>query len=239
MRHLVNISKGGVILLAMVGLVCVMGCAAKEPAKPAPPAPAPKELPAPAEAPKPPPPAAATEAPKPAAPAGWKLQFTETFDRADLGKDWEILAGNWTIEKGCLSGGSGTIMCTRDFPGAHRLEFDAQSDDPCDLTGIICANESGYEAGYFFGFGSGYNAYSKLLVEGAEMQQWETLITPGKIHQVVCQRDGNTLTHFVDGKAVMTYKDDEPLKGKDHQRVGFYIFTVGKIDNVKVYTKPE
>ena len=175
---------------------------------------------------------------EPSVPAGWELRFTETFNRADLGKDWESLEGSWSIEKGMLSG-QGTIMCTRKFPGAQRLEFDAISDNPCDLTGILCANEAGYEGGYFFGFGSENNAYSKLLIQGAEVKQYDALITSGKLHHVVCERDGATLKHIIDGKLVLTYKDEAPLVGKSHEMIGFYIYTGGKVGNVKVFTKPE
>ena len=32
---------------------------------------------------------------------------------------------------------------------------------------------------------------------------------------------------------------DEPLTGEGHQEIGFYVFTEGQFDNVKVYTKAE
>ena len=171
------------------------------------------------------------------APADWTLQFTDNFERKDLGKDWKVLEGDWFIANGMVDG-QGTIVCTRKLTGAHRLEFDAKSNDPCDLTAIICADERGYRGGYFFGFGSDDNDCSKLLVKGKEVKRWDTLITPGKLHHVVCQRDGKKLTHIVDGKVVMAYIHEEPLKGEGHQMIGFYIYSSGKIDNVKIYTKP-
>ena len=175
-------------------------------------------------------------------PAGWTLQFSDDFERTGLGDNWIDIDNSCSIKDGWLTFSEmGTIMCSKKFVGAHRLEFDARSDSdyPCDLTGIICANEYGYQGGYFVGFGSEYNSYSKLLIEGYEAMQWNALITKGKIHHQVVQRDGKTITHIVDGKTVMTYEHDQPLKGKDHQMIGFYVFSEGQIDNVKVYTKPE
>ena len=46
------------------------------------------------------------------------VQFSDKFDRAELGPDWKILNGKWAIEKGTLSGGGGTIMCTKKFAAA-------------------------------------------------------------------------------------------------------------------------
>ena len=177
---------------------------------------------------------------KPPPRKGWALQFSDNFERAEFGSDWEILRGDWSIKKGRLTvPRNGQIVCSRKFPGAHRLEFDAKSDNPCDLTGLICANELGYAGGYFVGFGTELNAYSKLLVQGVEVKRWDAVITPGKVHHQIVQREGSTITHVVDGKVIMTYEHDEPLKGAGHEMVGFYLYGPGQIDNVKVYTKPE
>ena len=172
---------------------------------------------------------------------GWTLRFSDHFERAAPGADWRALRGDWSIKEGRLAVlGHGQIMCTKTFPGAQRLEFDATAEGPCDLTGVLCAGEGGYAGGYFVGFGTENNAYSKLLVQGVEVKRWNAVITPGKVHHQIVQREGNTLTHVVDGKVVMTYEDDEPLKGKGHDRVGFYVFGKSQvIDNVKVYTKTE
>ena len=173
--------------------------------------------------------------------ADWTLQFSDNFERAELGKKWEILGGTWEIKDGWLDApgsdwGGSEIMTAGKFPGSQRLEFDSKSDNPCDLTSIICGSY-GYWDGYFMGFGSNDNSHSKLLVEGAEVKQWDSVITPGKVHHQIVERDGDTIKHVLDGKTVMTYKHSNPLKGENHQKIGFYIWTSGQIDNVKIYTK--
>ena len=173
-----------------------------------------------------------------AGPEGWDLAFQDTFDRQELGENWEELSGEWMIEDGRLVG-KGEILCLKGLPGNQRLEFDCQAkEDACDLTGILVADESGFASGYFFGFGSEYNAYSKLLVAGVEVQQHDALIVPGKTHHVVCQSDDGKLTHIVDGKTVLQFEDPQPIQGPDQQRIGFYVYSWGQIDNVRVYTKP-
>ena len=171
---------------------------------------------------------------------GWVLQFSDDFERAELGADWKGLHGDWSIEDGRLKVlGHGQIMCTKAFPGAQRLEFDAVSGgQPCDLTAVICAGPLGYQYGYFVGFGTEDNTYSKLLVQGVEVARWEAVIAPGKVHHQVVQREGKTITHVVDGQVAMTYNDDDPLKGRGHDRIGFYVFGKSQtIDNVRVYTR--
>ena len=180
--------------------------------------------------------------------AGWTLQFTDDFNRDALHAgeidlkppDWQVLSGNWRIENGMLRGESDAIIALLlRFPGDQRLEFDAVAqDNVCDLSGILGTSErGGYSDGYFFGFGSENNAGSKLLVKSREVKRYDARIVPGKLHHVICQREGNVLTHIVDGKVVMTYDDARPLTGTGHDAVGFYIFGAGKIDNVRVYTK--
>lgn len=169
---------------------------------------------------------------------GWVLQFTDNFERGELGDNWRVVSGTWNVENERLQG-EGVILCVRSFPGSQRLEFDASSDDPCDLSGLLCTGPQGHRGGYFFGFGSDNNVHSKLLICGVSVKTYDQLITPHKIHHVVCQRDGNLLTHIVDGAVVMNYTHDQFLNGEGHEMVGVYIYTSGMIDNVRVYTKPE
>jgi len=177
----------------------------------------------------------------PAVGGGWVLQFTDNFERGELGDNWRVVSGTWSVENERLlcKQGKGVILCAKNFPGSQRLEFDAASDDPCDLSGLLCTDDLGHRNGYFFGFGSDNNVHSKLLISGVAVKTYDQVITPSKIHHVVCQREGNLLTHIMDGAVVMNYIHHQPLSGERHEKVGFYIYTSGMIDNVKVYTKPE
>ena len=101
------------------------------------------------------------------------------------------------------------IVFLRHFPGDQRLEFDAmaQPDNAYDLTGILGTSErGGYPDGYFFGFGSegNTNMGSKLLRKNREVKRYDARIVRGKLHHVICQREGNALTLIVDGKVIAT-----------------------------------
>jgi hypothetical protein len=189
----------------------------------------------------------AAPAPAPVAPAaaGWTLQFSDDFERQDLGNDWRSVAGDWRIVRGVLttgapSGNSYKLLCLKDFPGAQRLEYDASTDTPGDLSAVLAADQNGaWDSGYFFGFGSDENQSSKLRIQGGEPHFYFGKVEPGKVYHVVCQREGDTVTHTVDGKTLLTFKDPKPLTGEGHRRISLYIWPAGRMDNVKVYTKPE
>ena len=180
-----------------------------------------------------------------AVPPGWKLAFSENFDRDLLGKHWKPLNGSWKISDGWLTGKEGQILCIFRFPGPQRIEYEARStelsavgDHPIsDLTALLAVNEAGYKGGYFVGFGSENNTCSKILVQGEEVARHNTRITPFKSHHVICQWDGETLMQKIDGKIVYQDKPKAKLSGVLHQMIGFYMWENGFIDNVKVYTQ--
>jgi hypothetical protein len=58
----------------------------------------------------------------PAKAGDWELVFTDTFDREELGENWEVVEGKFKLENGALVG-SGSLMSSRGFPGPdpHRI----------------------------------------------------------------------------------------------------------------------
>jgi len=178
-------------------------------------------------------------------PPGWKLAFSDGFDRDRLGHTWNPLKGSWKIADGWLTGREGEILCTVRFPGPQRLEYEARSAELssvgdhriCDLSAFLAANESGYRGGYFIGFGSEHNTCSKILARGEQIARYDALVTPFRTHHVVCEWDGETLTHEIDGKVVHRETPENPLAGVPHQMIGFYMWENGYVDNVKVYTR--
>ena len=195
--------------------------------------------------------------------AGWELVFSDEFDRKELGGDWTVLEGNWTVEDGALRG-SGTLVSSRDFPGGNavgylRMEFDAVtdvgaagflgkgaaaprvSDMSAVLHGKLVEEATDFlESGYFFQFGGKWNKTNQIrkagrtLVADGEPQK---RIAPNKVHKIVVESDHGRLSLFVDGRCVLTYRERISIIGDGHNRVGFYFYTAAKVLNVKVHTK--
>ena len=179
------------------------------------------------------------------APEGWKLAFADDFERQLPGADWQPRGGAWGIEEGRLVG-SGTILCAWRFPGPQRIEYEARSralssvgdHQVCDLSALL-ATHDGVHDGYFFGFGSEGNTRSKLMERGREVSSADERIELFRTYRVVCEFDGERLTHTVDGRVLQSYrlKPQERLGGAGHDRVGFYLWLPGRIDHVRVYTR--
>ena len=151
---------------------------------------------------------------KPESGGPWTQQFTDCFDRPELGPDWRVIDGEWKIENGQLTG-HGTILCARKFPGRHRLEYTAGTADPrpCDLSAILSCGAAGLPTGAYFGFGWNFNQMSVISFDWRparrrEATQSAARIVPGKSHQIVCERDGLELRHIVDGELTMSCRND-------------------------------
>lgn len=176
----------------------------------------------------------------------WTLAFEDNFERAELGPDWSAM-GLTRVDGGTLlmgregDIGSSYAVCTREFKGALRLEYDAMSpvDTPCDLSAVLNGDEGGYSSGFFFGFGSQNNTTGLLLLKNQPGAEYPAIITPGKWHHVVAERDGVRFRQIIDGRVVLDYTHPGPLPGPLYPHVGFAVWHLGRFDNVRVFTKPE
>ena len=169
------------------------------------------------------------------APDGWHLAFEDTFERADLGDDWVALDGEWKLEQGRLAG-HGQILAAGRFPGDQRLEFDAGSPKPGDLSGIVTAGDDGFKSGVFVGFASSHNSKAKILVWGREVTAVPGSAEPDRAYRVVCQRKGDRVTLTVDGETLMEHDVEGVPADAGHGRAGVYLWLPGWVDNVKLYT---
>ena len=140
--------------------------------------------------------------------------FADDFQRPDLGRDWQVLDGEWQIENGWLTG-QGTILCTRKLPGPQRLEYDAVSDEaqPCDLSAFLGAGEAGLHSGALFGFGSKQNTVAMIVFNWGksrfpESSEVPARIIPGQVHHIACELAGVNLRHWVDGKLIQSCAND-------------------------------
>ena len=141
-------------------------------------------------------------------------EFSDDFNRAELGENWRVLGGEWRIENGRLTG-HGQILCTRKFSGNQRVEYDATTNvaKPCDLSAFLKAGERGVNTGAFFGFGAKQNESSYIIHNWSmsryrEACQSAVVIQPGKLHRVVCEIDGAMLRHWVDGELIQSCGND-------------------------------
>jgi hypothetical protein len=170
----------------------------------------------------------------------WKPVFEDDFSRLTLGSHWKPLRGTWAIVSGKLvTRQTGIIAILKRVKPPLRIEFDARSDNPGDLTAFWGTLDKGYEGGYFIGFGSNGNTLNKILRCGQQVLDSSTvLITKGKVHHVVAQviepaGEPAIVELLVDGRLAIRYKDLNPVTDADTP--GLIAWSQGEFANVKVY----
>ncbi len=167
----------------------------------------------------------------------WKLVANDEFDGAALDPRWQSLRGAWQVGKGTVSCKEISFLGLKEgLKPPVRIEFNARSQTPSDLSAFIGSRTDTFQDGYFFGFASNGNSLCKILKKGQEVAQaTQPVAVPGKWHHVIAQilPDGRVQL-AVDGKLVLDYKDPQPIRTAE--TAGILAWGSGEFDWVKVYT---
>jgi len=184
------------------------------------------------------------KAPKPTAagalafPEGieWQLVFEDTFERKAVGPLWKPIRGTWKIAAGTLATDDvGLIGTAKRLRAPVRIEYDARSDSPSDLTALWVRHGESYAGGYFIGFGSNGNTLNKLLKDGETVATSpRPLIAPRTWHHVIAQVLPRGVMLVVDDTVALNYRDPHPPRGAD--TAGLCAWGAGRFDNVRIYT---
>ncbi len=174
-------------------------------------------------------------------PAQWKLAFSDDFQRSELGPDWQVQVGKWTVENGSLvSKGEGRILSARKFSGLQKITFNAVLEaNPglSDISPFIQAGTNGIANSYMVQFGGNFNTVSTLKRMGKVVVESERIIEPGKVHAIIAEYDGTVVRLTVDGKIVAEFPEVYPMIGDGHDRIGIYTYDgILKIRDLKIYT---
>jgi hypothetical protein len=168
----------------------------------------------------------------------WKPVVVETFDHPALAPRWLTLRGKWAVRNGVLHCDAVSFLAlARPVHAPVRIEFDARSKHPGDMTAFWGSRENAYKDGYFIGFASNGNTLNKLLRLGTEVKTTpRPLATPGKWHHVIAQvlPDGRVQL-FVDNRIALEWKDPHPVRTAD--TAGIVAWDRADFDNLVIYTK--
>lgn len=187
--------------------------------------------------------------------------YADTFDRAELGPEWNATNPGWRIAAGRLCGMGAKnhpVWLRRKLPVNARIEFDAVSISPDgDLKVEVWGD------GKSFAKGNSYNdATSYLAIWGGWKNQFHVLarldehaqgrpevkvsaggdyktrpVVPNTVYHFKLERsDGKTVRWFVDDIEIIAFTDPNPLKGEDHQHLGFNDWDVQVcFDNLQIF----
>ncbi|MCD6361326.1 MAG: hypothetical protein J7M38_10730, partial [Armatimonadetes bacterium] len=164
----------------------------------------------------------------------WKLLFADDFETG-LSPRWKTLRGRWTVEGGALRCREVSFLAL-DEPVALpvRIEYDARSAHPSDLTALWGTESDTYRDGYFIGFASNGNTANKILRHGEVLATGDgPLAEPNTWYHVIAQIFGGKIQLIVDGQLALECTDPHPLKGR--RLPGLIAWGEGEFDNVRIY----
>jgi hypothetical protein len=173
--------------------------------------------------------------------------FVDTFDRAELGADWNQTGSGWVMKDGrlCVSDAKNhPAWLRRRLPTNARIEFEATSASPDgDLKaeawgdGQSAATGTSYTdaTSYIVIFGGWKNTFHVLArldehakdrtaihVEPGETDPRAQPVLPDRAYRFKIERsDGKTVRYFVDDIEILSLKDPNPLLGEGHEHFGF------------------
>jgi len=187
--------------------------------------------------------------------------FEDTFERAELGEDWNALSPVWRIEKGRLCGKGARnrgIWLRRRLPENARIEFDAIAESPIgDLKAEIWGdgqsgatttsytNATSYLT-IFGGWRNSKHVLARIDEHGDDRLEIEIdpqsdderarPVSPGQAYRFRVERaDGKTVVWSINGEELFKFVDEEPLTGAGHEHFGFNDWDAPVcFDNLKV-----
>lgn len=160
----------------------------------------------------------------------------DDFDRRQIGELYNNTGGPWSIRDGELhvkGARNRPLWLERTLPRNVRIDFDVRSESPeGDIKvevfgdGVSRAESQSYTATSYVvilgGWGNSLNVIARLDEHGDDRVVGpKKKIEPGKTYHVKIEREGDTLTVWLDGEELMKMGDSDPLYGRGHDHFAF------------------
>ncbi|MCE9616039.1 MAG: right-handed parallel beta-helix repeat-containing protein [Lentisphaerae bacterium] len=168
----------------------------------------------------------------------WVPVVEERFDTTASLSRWEVIQGEWSLTTDGLRrhGRDAQAVIQLRQPvaaGAVRVEFEAKSDEPGDLSLILGTERGTLANALFCGFGSRGNTASVLSVSKQELASAKDgVLVPGHWHRLAVTREGGRATLEVDGRRILDAP--EPAAGLAGAQIAFYFWNSGVVRSVRV-----
>lgn len=167
----------------------------------------------------------------------WRQVFADDFQREVLGEKWRVASGKWQVKHGVLVGEAQSFLSFAEkLSTPVRIEYDARSASPYDLSCFWFRDPSDLTSGYLFAFASG-EAGSRIQIDGGTEDSSAASAAkaaPNKWYHVIAQvlRDG-TAQLIVNRKRVLEGRRSTPPK--EPAFPGLWTWGGGEFDNVRIY----
>ena len=160
--------------------------------------------------------------------------FSDDFERAELGPNWNATSPEYRIADGRLTISNGynrPAWLRRRLPADAVIEVDATSNSAAgDIKLELYGDGESFDpdkgsyvsSGYVFIFGGWNNSLSVICRhdehgEGRKVQRSDMRVEPGRRYHFTITRRGGTIDWTVDGNRFLSWTDPTPLAGAGHE----------------------
>jgi hypothetical protein len=167
----------------------------------------------------------------------WRLLAHDDFNRHGLGDAWRVVAGKWVIRDGVLQGEERSFLSyVHKLPPPLRIEYDARSPAPADLSAFWLRNPDDQSSGYLIAFAAG-TAGSRIQIEGDRVAAAETPEARGLPnrwqHVIVQVLPRGTTQLIVDGRIILSVPGRPGSAPPAYP--GLWTWGGGEFDNVRIF----
>jgi hypothetical protein len=146
--------------------------------------------------------------------------FSDDFGRDKVGDKWLDRAGKWEIKDGWLHGRlikNDGLWLNVPLPERVRVEFDAKAgSDEGDVKFEIFNTDQAHQTGYICILGGWKNTVSiiaRLNEHGEDRLESGLHAEKDRVYHFAAVRTGSELRWYVDGKLVLQWNDEDPIRG--------------------------
>ena len=166
----------------------------------------------------------------------WRLVYGDDFDRNDLGPNWRVAAGQWTLVGGALHGANQAfISYVKRVTGPIRIEYDTRSRKPMDLSSFWLTAPPDFNSGYLFAVASDNRSSRVQILLDTPGRATGQHVKPDRWTHVIAQvLPGRRVQLIVGDKLTVDVRGRKMLTGKRFP--GLWTWGEGQFDNVKIYT---
>ena len=161
------------------------------------------------------------------------LKTNKIFSKEKSMSNWADPESDWIIENP-HDPGNQVWMHRMDFKGDTWIQMNLNPSSTAGRARLFLCGEKGIDSGYRLELGLGTTRTVKLLKENRVMALNELQLNqqPGRL---TLRRSGNLLVGYVDGKRVVSFQDEQPLKG---ERVGWSAWAgMVRLDDVQIFNE--
>ena len=179
------------------------------------------------------------------------LIFEDTFERSEIGENYEVQGGDWRIENGKLrcstAKNRNLVLRSVDLPQNGIVELTMKSySDAVDVKFNLWGDGKIHDHGdgYSFilgGWNNRISVISKLDEHEKRRSERKGKLEKEKLYKIKVERSFSKIKWFVNGELFLEYSDETPLKVSDgFSKLSFANWRSDvEFDDLKIYALEE